>query len=105
MSNIQKLIDMANKQAAERAKAKAEAPSINIAKSLAALSNEKIDNTKEAFVRKYHIKDILKYKKPEELVIDVHKALNGLNNSLSVQERNMLLMKFLREWRDANVVK
>lgn len=103
MSNIEELIIMAERKAKAKAASKAEAPSVNIAKALAALSNEKVDNTKEAFVRKYHIKDILKYKKPEELVIDVHKALNGLNNSLSVQERNMLLMKFLREWAAANV--
>lgn len=100
MSNIQKLIDMANRQAAEKAKSRS--PN-NVAKALAALANEPMDATKEAFVRKYHIKNILKYKRPEQLIVDVHKALDKLDNSLSVEERNILLMKFLKEWRDANV--
>lgn len=96
---IQKLIDMATKQASE--KAKSHSPN-NVAKALAALANEPMDATKEAFVRKYHIKNI-KYKRPEQLIVDVHKALDKLDNSLSVEERNILLMKFLKEWRDANV--
>lgn len=100
MSHIKKLIDMANRQAAE--KAKSHSPN-NVAKALAALANEPMDVTKEAFVRKYHIKNIIKYKRPEQLIVDVHKALDKLDNSLSVEERNILLMRFLREWRDANV--
>lgn len=102
MSNIQKLIDLANKQAAEKEKAKSQSPN-NVAKALAALADQPMDVTKEAFVRKYHIKNIIKYKKPEELIVDVHKALDNLDNSLSIQERNILLMRFLKEWRDTNV--
>lgn len=100
MSNIQKLVALANKQAAE--KAKSQSPN-NVAKALAALANQPLDVTKEAFVRKYHIKNILKYKRPEQLIVDVHKALDKLDNSLSVEERNILLMRFLKEWRDTNV--
>lgn len=100
MSNIQKLIDLANRQA--KAKANSRSPN-NVAKALAALADQPMDVTKEAFVRKYHIKNILKYKRPEQLIVDVHKALDNLDNSLSVQERNILLMRFLKEWRDANI--
>jgi len=94
MSNIQKILDMAY------SKARAKTP---IEKSLDYFANQPMDVTKESFVRKYHIKDILKYKRPEQLIIDVHKALDKLSNNLSQEERNILLMKFLREWRDANV--
>lgn len=95
MNNIQKLIDIANKQAAAKEKKNEN--------SLAALANEPLDVTKEAFVRKYHIKNILKYKSPEQLIVDVHKSLDKLSNNLSQEERNILLIKFLKEWVNANV--
>lgn len=94
MNSMQKILEMAAK--------KAEGPK-GPAKTLDDIANEPMDSMKETFIRKYHIKNILKYASPEDLIIDVHKTLDSLNNSITVEDRNLLLMKFLKEWRDANV--